>query len=106
MQLPDDDPSNHTEPSDVSDVDENYKVGYHQGVIQAADMNDDTSQCYNCNDPGHKWRECTKPLQEGLKRAYQRLQQLQLNSKEDMKRKRVHIPRLVATVSAPVAVTA
>ena len=66
-QLPDDEPLSQSEPSDTSDVDENFEVGYYQGVIQAADMNDDVGRCYNCNDPGHKWRDCTKPLREGLK---------------------------------------
>ena len=60
MQLPDDEPLDQTESSNASDVDENFEVGYYQGVIQAADMNDDVGRCYNCNDPGHKWRDCTK----------------------------------------------
>ena len=45
-----------------------------------------------------------KPLWDGLKHAYETLQQLQLNSKGDVKRKGVHIPRLLVTVPAPVAV--
>ena len=105
-QLPDDEPLSHSESSDASDVDENFEVGYYQGVIQATDMNDDVGRCYNCNDPGHKWRDCTKPLREGLKRAYERLQQLQLNYKGDVKKKGVHVPRSGATVPAPVAVKA
>ena len=105
-QLPDDEPLSHSELSDTSDIDENFEVGYYQGVIQAADMNDDVSRCYNCNDPGHKWRECTKPLSEGLKQAYERLQQLQLNYKGDVKKKGVHVPRSGAMVPAPVAVRA
>ena len=105
-QLPDDEPLSQSEPSDTSDVDENFEVGYYQGVIQAADMNDDVGRCYNCNDPGHKWRDCTKPLREGLKRAYERLQQLQLNYKGDVKKKGVHIPRSGAMVPDPVAAKA
>ena len=69
-------------------------------------MNDDVGRCYNCNDPGHKWRDCTKPLREGLKRAYERLQQLQLNYKGDVKKKGVHVPRSGAMAPAPVAVKA
>ena len=53
-QLPDDEPLSQSKPSDMSDVDENFEVGYYQGVIQSADMNDDVGRCYNCNDPGHK----------------------------------------------------
>ena len=105
-QLPSDEPPSHSETSDASDVDENFEVGYYQGVIQAADMNDDVGRCYNCNDPGHKWRECTKPLHEGLKWAYKRLQQQQLNYKGDVKKKGVHIPQSRATVPAPVAARA
>ena len=63
MQLPDDEPLGQSELSDTSDIDENFEIGYYQGVIQATDV----GRCYNCNDPGHKWRDCTKPLQEGLK---------------------------------------
>ena len=63
-QLSDDEPSNHSELSDASDVDENYEVGYYQGVIQATDMNDHVGRCYNCNDPGHKWRDCMKPYEK------------------------------------------
>ena len=105
-QLPDEEPRSQSEPSDTSDVDEGFEVGYYQGVIQAADMNDDVGRCYNCNNPGHKWRDCTKPLREGLKRAYERLQQLQLNYKGDMKKKGVHVPRSGAMAPAPVAVKA
>ena len=105
-QLPDEDPLSQSDPSDTSDVDENFEVGYYQGVIQAADMNDDVGRCYNCNDPGHKWRDCTKPLREGLKRAYERLQQLQLNYNGDVKKKGVRVPRLGAMAPAPVAAKA
>ena len=41
-QLPDEEQSEHTELTDVSDMDENYEVGYYQGVLQAADLHDDT----------------------------------------------------------------
>ena len=105
-QLPDEEPLSQSEPSDTSDVDESFEVGYYQGVIQAADMNDDVGRCYNCNDPGHKWRDCTKPLREGLKRAYERLQQLQLNYRGDVKKKGVHVPRSGAMAPAPVAAKA
>ena len=105
-QLPDEEPLSQAEPSDASDVDEGFEVGYYQGVIQAADMNDDVGRCYNCNDPGHKWRDCTKPLREGLKRAYERLQQLQLNYKGDVKKQGVHVPRSGPMAPAPAAVKA
>ena len=39
-QLPDEEQPEHAEPSEASDVDENFEHGYYQGVIQAADMND------------------------------------------------------------------
>ena len=42
--------------------------------------------------------------QEGLKRAYKRPQQLQLNYNGDVKKKGVCVPRLGVTVPAPVAV--
>ena len=105
-QLPDKEQSEHAEPSDVSDVDENYEVGYYQGVLQAVDLHDDTGRCFNCNGTGHKWKECTKPRRKGLKRAYKRLQQLQLNFKGDVKKKGVHVPQLEAMVPAPAAVKA
>ena len=75
-QLPDEEPLSQSEPSDASDVDEGFEVGYYQGVIQAA------------------------------KRAYERLQQLQLNYKGDVKKKGVHVPRSGAMAPAPVAVKA
>ena len=40
-QLPNEEQQEHAESSDVSDVDENYEIGYYQAVIQAADMNDE-----------------------------------------------------------------
>ena len=87
-------------------MDENFKYGYYQGVIQAADMNDEIGQCFNCNEAGHKWLECPKPRQEGLKHVYKRLQQLNLNYKGDLKRKGVCIPLLGATAPAPAAAKA
>ena len=61
MQLPNEEQSEHAEPLEASDVDENFKHGYYQGVIQAADMNDEIGQCFNCNEAGHKWLDCPKP---------------------------------------------
>ena len=40
-QLPDEEQSEHAEPSEASDVDKNFEHGYYQGVIQAADMMED-----------------------------------------------------------------
>ena len=60
-QLPDEEQSEHAEPLEVSDMDKNFKHGYYQGVIQAADMNDEIGRCFNCNEAGHKWLECPKP---------------------------------------------
>ena len=60
-QLPSDKQSEHAERSEASDVDENFEHGYYQGVIQAADMNDEIGRCFNCNEAGHKWLECPKP---------------------------------------------
>ena len=87
-------------------MDENFEHGYYQSVIQAADMNDEIGRCFNCNEAGHKWLECPKPWREGLKRAYERLQQLNLNYKGDPKRKGVHVPLLGAMAPAPAAVKA
>ena len=103
-QLPDEEQPEPVKPSDTSDVDENYELGYYQGVLQAVDLNDDTGWCFNCHKTGHRWKQCTKPLQQGLKHATERLQQLQLNFKGDVKRKGVCIARLEATVPTPVAV--
>ena len=61
-QLPNEEQPEQVKPSDASDMDENYKWGYYQGVLQAADMNDDTGRCFNCNETGHRWKQCTKPL--------------------------------------------
>ena len=61
-QLPKEEQPEQDEPSDASDMDENYELGYYQGVLQAADLNDDTGQCFNYNKTGHRWRQCTKPL--------------------------------------------
>ena len=105
-QLPDEEQPEQAEPSEASDVDENFKNGYYQGVIQAVDMNDEIGQCFNCNEAGHKWLECPKPRQEGLKHPYERLQQLNLKYKGDLKRKGVRVPLLGATAPAPVAVKA
>ena len=70
-QLPDEEQSEYTELTDVSYVDENYEVGYYKGVLQAGDLHDDTGRCFNCNEVGHKWKECTKPQREGLKCTYE-----------------------------------
>ena len=24
------------------------------------------NMCYNCREPGHRWRDCSKPLRQGL----------------------------------------
>ena len=103
-QLPDDEQAEPAEMSESSDIDENFEYGYCQGVIQAADMNDNLGRCFNSNEAGHKWLECPKPQWEGLKQAYERLQQLNLNYKGDPKRKGVCISLLGATAPAPVAV--
>ena len=60
-QLPDEEQTEHAEPSETSDVDENFEHGYYQGVIQAADMNDKLGWCFNCNEAEHKWLECPQP---------------------------------------------
>ena len=78
------------------------KMGYYQWVLQAADSHDDTGRCYNCNETGHKWKECTKPQCKGLKHAYERLQ----HPKGDVKKKGVRISRLGATVPVPAVVKA
>ena len=44
-QLPDEEQTEQVEPSDASDVDKNYELGYYQGVLQAADLNDNTGRC-------------------------------------------------------------
>ena len=41
-QLPDEEQMEQVKPSDTSDMDENYEFGYYQGILQAADLNDDT----------------------------------------------------------------
>ena len=105
-QLPDEEQPEQVKLSDASDVDESYKWGYYQGVLQAADMNDDTSWCFNCSKTGHRWKQCTKPLWEGLKHTTGRLQELQLNFKGDVKRMEVHIPWLGAMAPATVAAQA
>ena len=69
-QLPDEEQSEYTELTDVSYVDENYEVGYYKRVLQAGDLHDDTGRCFNCNEVGHKWKECTKPQCKGLKCTY------------------------------------
>ena len=35
-----------------------YAAGYYQGMLQAAELKEDTGQCFNCNETGHKEREC------------------------------------------------
>ena len=105
-QLPNEEQPEHVKLSDASDMDKNYKWGYYQGVLQAADLNNDTSRCFNCNETGHRWKQCSKPLQEGLKCTTKRLQELQLNFKGDVKRKGVRVPQLGAMVPAPVAAKA
>ena len=56
-QLPNEEQPEQVEPSDASDMDENYELGYYQGVLQAADLNDDTDRCFNCKETGHRWKE-------------------------------------------------
>ena len=41
-QLPDEEQTEPVKPSDASDIDKKYELGYYQGVLQAADLNDDT----------------------------------------------------------------
>ena len=72
-QLPDEEQPEPVEPSDTSNVDENYELGYYQGVMQAADLNDNTGRCFNCHETRHRWKQCTKPLRDGLKCATEKL---------------------------------
>ena len=41
---------------------------YHIGVMFMADEGEAFfRKCYNCEEPGHPWRECKKPLKPSLK---------------------------------------
>ena len=60
-------------------------------------------RCFNCNEPGHKWRECTKPRKE-LKCVYEQMQSL--NAKGDARKKAGHVPPSGTTGPVPVVVKA
>ena len=36
---------------------------------QADDVDHHTGTCYNCQEPGHHWRECPHPLRQALQKA-------------------------------------
>ena len=100
-----DDPGSDKEhDSDTSEPDEKYEEAYYQGVIQAMEMNEEMGRCFNCNEPGHKWRECTKPRKEELRHVYEWMQSL--NTKQDARKKAGHVPRSGTMGPAPVAVKA
>ena len=35
-------------------------------IAKAYDANMFFNLCYNCREPGHRWRDCSKPLRQGL----------------------------------------
>ena len=41
-------------------------------VITMADEVERWGRCFNCGKEGHRWAECTEPLQDSLKRAKER----------------------------------
>ena len=79
------------------------KMPLKQGLIQALDATDKTrGKCYNCSELVHCWRECTKQRSKGLKKVYERLQQLTAK----MRCWKEGIPCLPLVTSSPKAATA
>ena len=35
-------------------------------VAKADDADMFYNMCFNCREPGHRWRDCSKPLRQGL----------------------------------------
>ena len=35
-------------------------------AANADDANMFYNMCFNCREPGHMWRDCSKPLRQGL----------------------------------------
>ena len=35
-------------------------------IAKADDADMFYNMCYNCHEPGHRWRDCSKPLRQGL----------------------------------------
>ena len=39
---------------------------YMCNVVKADDADMFFNLCYNCREPSHRWRDCSKPLRQGL----------------------------------------
>ena len=80
MQIESDSSSEEEDPEEVEQqriTDENamWRDGYYMCTVAKADDADMFfNLCYNCRESGHRWRDCPKPLRQGLQDLKERVE--------------------------------
>ena len=53
---------------------ETYDEGYYVAIVNTVNEADKWGHCFNCDEEGHQWQECIKPLKESLRRAKEQIE--------------------------------
>ena len=81
-----------------------WNDGYYYCLKQQADDVDHRmGTCYNCREPGHRWRECPHPLRQALQKAKDcnGIDEQRLNTSGDSGAKGAHGPPKAAQNQKP-----
>ena len=93
--------------SDVKSLEDDISIwndGYYYCLRQQADdVDHHTGTCYNCQEPGHHWRDCPHPLRQALQKAkdWDGINEQKLNASGDSRTKGAHGPPNAAQNQKP-----